>query len=234
MVLKVLSLGLLALLTSTCHVIAQEPQSVTATAKLSVPVATATPKVEASPSPALDQLMTALAAAQQAKSFRARLESQIEKEDPDELTLEIAAPDRRRIKGHNLEIIVIGADGYLSFGGRWQKAPRDPEAKANVFKVAQAPVFWGFAENEAARALITIKSVIPTTDNEQAVTLFEYEMKDAFGKTGVCRLRTWVNQTDGLPRKTEMEGDYEGRHARAVLTWLEYNAALTIEAPTLP
>lgn len=242
--LKVLSLGVLALLTSTCHVAAQEAQTGTAKAKLSVPTVPANnapdvtkmPKVEAVPATvALDQLMAALTAAQQSKSFRARLESQIENEDPDELTLEVAAPDRRRIKGHNLEIIVIGEDGYLSFGGsRWQKAPRDPEAKNAVFTVAQAPVFWGATENEAARRFITLKSVTPTTQNEQAVTLFEYEMKDAFGKTGVCRLRTWVNRTDGLPRKTEMEGDYDGRRARAILTWLEYNAALSIEAPALP
>ena len=246
MMLKVLFVGLLALLTSTCHVVAQEPQTVAATAKLPVATATATPKadnaephVEATPTPipaavALDQLMTALAAAQRAPSFRARLNGQINDEEPDILTLEIAAPNRRRIKGHNIEIIVVGEDGYLSFGSKWQRAPRDPEAKAAVFRVAQAPVYWGLAENKAARGFITMKSATPTTYDEQAATLFEYEMKDAFGKTGVCTLRTWVTQADGLPRKTEMEGDYEGRHAKALLTWLEYNVALTIEAPALP
>ena len=241
MMLKVVSVVLLALLTSTCHVVAQEPQTIVATAKLPVTTPTAAPKpkegphVEAVPTAvALDQLMAALAAAQKAQSFRARLNSQINNDEPDILTLEIAAPDRRRIKGHNIEIIVVGENGYLSFGSKWQKAPHDPEAKEAVFRVAQAPVYWGLAENEAARGFITMKSATATTYEEQAATLFEYEMKDAFGKTGSCTLRTWVTQADGLPRKTEMEGDYEGRHAKAILTWLEYNAALTIEAPALP
>lgn len=250
MILKVLSVALLALMTSTCHVVAQEPQTFAATAKL--PVATATPKAEphveatqpaaaaptgaptGAPTAALDQLMKALAAAQQAKSFRARLNSQINDDEPDILTLEIAAPNRRRIKGHNIEVIVVGEDGYLSFGNKWQKAPRDPEAKAAVFRVANAPVFWGLTENDAARSFITMKSATAATYEEQAATLFEYEMKDAFGKIGVCTLRTWVAQADGLPRKTEMEGDYEGRHAKAILTWLEYDVALVIEAPQLP
>ncbi len=243
--LKVLSLSLLALLTTTCHVVAQEPQTAAATVKLAVPLPTeipnATPEVKATlaaeavpMAAALDQLMTALAAAQQSQSFRARLNGQINNEEPDILTLEIAAPDRRRIKGHNIEIIVVGEDGYLSFGRKWQKAPRDPETKAAVFRVGQAPVFWGFGDNEAARSFITMKSATATTLEEQSATLFEYEMKDAFGKTGVCTLRTWVLHSDGLPRKTEMEGDYEGRHAKAILTWLEYNVALSIEAPALP
>ncbi len=250
MMLKVLSLSLLVLLTSTCHVVAQEPQTAAATAKLPAASAPDTPKAVPSAAPeaaiakptleavpaaaALEQLMTALAAAQQSQSFRARLNGQINDEEPDILTLEIAAPNRRRIKGHNIEIIAVGEDGYLSFGRKWQKAPRDPETKAAVFRVGQAPVFWGFGDNEAARRFITMKSATATTYEEQAATLFEYEMKDAFGKTGVCTLRTWVLHSDGLPRKTEMEGDYEGRHAKAILTWLEYNVALSIEAPALP
>ena len=243
MMLKVFFITLLALLTSTCHVVAQEPQTAAATVKLAVPMATpvateivkAASAVEATLTAAmLDQLMAALTAAQKASFFRARLYSQINSEEPDILTLEIAAPNRRRIKGHNIEIIVVGEDGYLSFGSKWQKALRDPEAKAAVFRVANAPVFWGLTENEVARSFITMKSATATTYEEQAATLFEYEMKDAFGKTGICTLRTWVTQADGLPRKTEMEGDYEGRHAKASLTWLEYNAALTIEAPQLP
>jgi hypothetical protein len=250
MMLKVFSIALLALVTSTCHVVAQEPQTIAATAKLPAAEApakaletktleTKTFETKAAPTAtpslaALDQLMTAFAAAQKKASFRARLNSQVNDDEPDVLTLEVLAPNRRRIKGHNIEIIVVGEDGYLSFGSKWQKALRDPDAQAAVIKVAHAPVFWGLAENEAARGFITMKSVTSTTYEEQAATLFEYEMKDAFGKTGVCTLRTWVTHADGLPRKTEMKGAYEGRNATAILTWLEYDAALKIEAPALP
>ena len=245
MSLKVLCLSLLAVLAGACHAVAQEarhsssasnaPNVVAATVKLPLAAASETSKPSAPLAvEALDQLMTALQAAQQMKSFRAQLNSHINGEESDTLALEVVAPDRRRIKGHNLEIIIVGADGYLSFGSKWQKALRDPEAKAAVFKVAHAPVFWGKAENEAARGFITMKSVTPTTYEEQAATLYEYEMKDAFGKVGVCTLRTWVTQADGLPRKTEMQGAYEGRQAAATLTWIEYNAALAIEAPVLP
>jgi hypothetical protein len=201
------------------------------TAKVVLPKADETPKPP--PTQSLDQLLKALQAAQQSQSFRARLQSQINDDDADELTLEIVAPNRRRIFGHNLQIIIIGEDGYLSFGDKWQKAPRDPEAKAAVFKVANAPVFWGLAENAEARKFITIKNVTETTLNDAPATLFEYEMKDAFGKTGLNTLRTWVTKADGLPRKTEMAGEYEGRKSKATLTWVEYNAALTIEPPVL-
>ena len=245
MSLKVLCLSLAAMLMSACHAVAQEPQHssnapnaqivVAATAKLLLTTESETPKPAAPlTAEALDQLMTALQAAQETKSFRAQLNSQIDGEEADTLALEVVAPDRRRIKGHNLEIIVVGADGYLSFGSKWQKALRDPESKSSVFKVAHAPIFWGKDENEAARSFITMKSATPTTYEEQAATLYEYEMKDAFGKTGLCALRTWVTQADGLPRKTEMQGAYEGRQAKAVLAWLEYNAALAIETPVLP
>jgi hypothetical protein len=202
----------------------------------------ALPKSDETPKPppaeSLDQLMKALQAAQKSTSFRAQLQSQINDDEADELTLEIVAPNRRRIRGHNLQIIIIGEDGYLSFGDKWQKAPRDPEAKAAVFKVANAPVFWGLAENAEARKFITIKSMAETTLTNTTLkdalaTLFEYEMKDAFGKIGLNTLRTWVTKADGLPRKTEMAGEYEGRKSKATLTWVEYNAALTIEPPVL-
>jgi hypothetical protein len=201
---------------------------------VTLPTATATPEpLNPPPAAALDELMKALQAAQHAASFRAQLKSQINDEESDDLNIEFAAPDRHRIKGHNLDIIIIGADGYLSFGSKWQKAPRDPQAKNSVFSVAQAPIFWGQAENEAARNALTIKSVTATTLDGQATMLYEYEMKDAFGKTGLALLRTWVTKADGLPRKTEMTGEYEGRRSKATLTWVEYNAALAIEAPTM-
>ena len=246
MSLKLLFLSLFVVVVGACHTVAQQPQSspspplagLAATVKMplapSVSAADANSAVESAVPAVLDELMTALQAAQQAKSFRARLNTQINNEETDELALEIVAPDRRRIKGHNLEIIIIGEEGYLSFGNKWQKALRDPAAKTTVFKVAQAPVYWGKAENKAARGYITMKNVTPTTYEEQAATLYEYEMKDAFGKKGVCQLRTWVTKADGLPRKTEMSGAYEGRQSKATLTWLEYNAALAIEAPALP
>lgn len=233
--LRVFILTVLVALTSTCHTAAQQPLRTSATTtKVALPAATATPESLNLPlAEALDQLMKALQEAQRAASFRAQLKSQINEDEADDLSLEIVAPDRRRIKGHNLDVIIIGDEGYLSFGSKWQKAPRDPQAKSTVVSVAQAPVFWGLAENDVARAAITIKTVTATTLDDKAATLFEYEMKDAFGKTGMATLRTWVTRADGLPRKTEMTGEYEGRRSKATLTWVEYNAALAIEAPAL-
>lgn len=229
---RIFVLTVLVALTSTCHTAAQQPFKTTeTTAQLT---SAATPEVLNLPAAeALDQLMKALQAAQQAASFRAQLNSQINDDEADVLAFDIVAPDRRRIKGHNLDLIIIGAEGYLSFGSKWQKAPRISEANNSIFSVAQAPIFWGPADNEAARQAITMKSVTATTLAETPATLFEYEMKDAFGKTGVAALRTWVTKADGLPRQTEMTGEYEGRRSKALLKWLEYNASLTIEAPAI-
>jgi outer membrane lipoprotein-sorting protein len=43
--------------------------------------------------------------------------------------------------------------------------------------------------------------------------------------------KTWLSEADGLPRKTETEGELDGKKTRTVVTISDYNADVKIEAP---
>lgn len=187
---------------------------------------------EAAATTAVDELLSVMRAAHARRSFRARMETEVNGEAGG-FEMEFVAPDRYRMRGKGFEFIIIGQDGYVKMENLWQRAPRDEADDSHTFNVGNAPVFWGAAASAKLKPLTTIKNVSETSIEGHAQKLFEYEMKDALGHQGRNFSRTWVNLKDGLPRKTEVFGDYEGIKSRAVLTWLEYDANLKIEAPVI-
>jgi hypothetical protein len=187
---------------------------------------------EAAATTAVDEVLGVMRAAHARRSFRARMETEVNGEAGG-FDLEFVAPDRYRMRGKGFEFIIIGQDGYVKMENIWQRAPRDEADDSHTFNVGNAPVFWGAAAATKLKPLTTVKNVSETTVEGHAQKLFEYEMKDALGHQGRNFSRTWVSLPDGLPRKTEVFGDYEGTKSRAVLTWLEYDANLKIEAPVI-
>jgi hypothetical protein len=43
--------------------------------------------------------------------------------------------------------------------------------------------------------------------------------------------KTWVAVADGLPRKTETDGEFNGKKTKTFVTMSDYNADIKIEAP---
>lgn len=208
-----------------------------------VAASTPAPKVTTLPTPtgqvpaavaatAVDEVLAVMRAAHARRSFRARMETEVSGETGG-FELEFVAPDRYRMIGKGFEFIIIGQDGYVKMENIWQRAPRDEADDSHTFNVGNAPVFWGATAAAKLKPLTTVKNVSAVLGEGQTQKLFEYEMKDALGHQGRNFSRTWVSLPDGLPRKTEVFGDYEGIKSRAVLTWLEYDAPLKIEAPVI-
>ncbi len=185
---------------------------------------------EAVAATAVDELLSVMRAAQTRRSFRARMETEVNGEASG-FDLEFATPDRYRMVGKGFEFIIIGQEGYVKMDKIWQRAPRDEADDSHTFNVGNAPVFWGAAAAAKLKPLTTVKNVSEVAGEGQPQKLFEYEMTNALGHQGRNFSRTWVSE--GLPRKTEVFGDYDGLKSRAVLTWLEYDAHLKIEAPVI-
>lgn len=195
--------------------------------------ATATPAATLdSTTKALDELFDVMQAAQRHHSFRARMEAEVGDEKSG-FELEFAAPDRYRMRGKDFELVIIGDDGYLKLAEQWQRAPRDAADNSRSFNVGNAPVYWGAAAAVKLKPHTTVKAVSAVTVEGQPQKLFEYEMTEALGHQGRNYSRLWVSAADGLPRKTEVFGDYEGVKAHAVLTWLAYDTPVKIEAPVI-
>jgi hypothetical protein len=182
---------------------------------------------------ALDKLLAAMRAATAARSFRARIEAEVDGEKSD-FALDFAAPNHYRMSGAGFEFVIIGKEGFVKLGEQWQRAPKDEADDSNAFNVGNTPVFWDETTAARLKPLMTVKTVTDAALAGQAMKLYEYELKDAFGHKGGNTARTWISAADGLPRKTEVAGDYDGVKSKAVMTWLEYNADLKIEPPTLP
>ena len=181
---------------------------------------------------AVDELFGVMRAAQARQSFRAKMEAEVNGE-PRGFELEFAAPDRYHLTGKGFEFIIIGQTGYVKIENVWQQAPRDEADDSHTVNVGNAPVFWGAAAAARLKPQTTVKTVSEVTAEGRPQKLFEYEMTDALGHRGRNFSRTWVSLSDGLPRKTEVFGDYDGVKSRAVLTWLEYDAKLKIELPVV-
>lgn len=187
---------------------------------------------EAVAATAVDDLLGVMRAAHARRSFRARMETEVNGEASG-FDLEFVAPDRYRMLGKGFEFIIIGQNGYVKMENIWQQAPRDEADDSHTFNVGNAPVFWGAAASAKLKPRTVVKNVSELIGETQPQKLFEYEMTNALGHQGRNFSRTWVSLKDGLPRKTEVFGDYEGIKSRAVLTWLEYDAHLKIEAPVI-
>lgn len=177
----------------------------------------------------LDVLFNAMHAATTMRSFRAKIEAEVDGEKSG-FELEFVAPDRYRMKSASFEFVIIGQDGYLKLDNQWQKAQRDETDTSNTFNVGNAPVFWSAAAIPKLKPHLMIKTVSAATLAGLPARLIEYEMTDALGHKGRNQSRTWIGQ-DGLPRRTEMTGEYDGVKSHAVMTWLDYGSALKIVPP---
>jgi hypothetical protein len=56
-------------------------------------------------------------------------------------------------------------------------------------------------------------------------------MNNVMGMKMTSHAKTWVAVADGLPRRSESEGEYSGVKTKTEMTVSDYNSDIKIEAP---
>ncbi|MCA1616069.1 MAG: hypothetical protein LC800_18600 [Acidobacteria bacterium] len=62
--------------------------------------------------------------------------------------------------------------------------------------------------------------------------VYQYTLDNADGLVGKSTTKTWIALSDGLPRKSESEGEFQGVKTKTVSVISDYNTDIKIELPT--
>jgi hypothetical protein len=182
----------------------------------------------------LDVMTKAVRAQLAAKSYRAHVTSSLGDDAPTKMVIEYVAPDRYRMvrevqsggAGDNakMEFIVIGDAMYIRKpDGGWARAP-----------IAAGEMIKAFHNPEMIEELAKtadVKFVGPDTLDGAPMFVYQYTQNNPMGMNLKSAAKTWLSVADGMPRKTETEGVYEGKKTRTLVTISDYNADIKIETP---
>jgi hypothetical protein len=146
--------------------------------------------------------------------------------------VEYAAPDRYRMTveaktgGQNvrLEYLIAGGASYIKGpNGRWVRTPVDAGALIKGFRDPKML--------DELKKTTEIKFVGRDTLEGEPMLVYEYTQTNPLGMKMTATSKTWLSEADGLPRKTESEGELDGKKTRTVVTISDYNSDIKIEAP---
>ena len=182
----------------------------------------------------LDVMTRAVRAQLAAKSYRARVTSSLGDETANNMLIEYAAPDRYHMTregqaggaGENakMEFVVVSGAMYLKTpDGRWVKSPVDAGQMIKAFHDPK------MVEEMAKTA--DVKFVGPDTLDGAPMLVYQYTQNQPMGLNIKTTAKTWLSVADGMPRKTETEGMYEGKKIKTLVTIFDYNADIKIESP---
>ena len=186
---------------------------------------------------ARDGLTKAMQSMLAAKSYRARVESTTSTGTTSTTTIEFVAPDRFHLTreastpGHaatQQETIVVGDDTWMKMGNApWQKFPANLGDAIKQFRDPEVI-------NEIARS-VDVKVIGTEVVDGMQATIYQYTVGNSDNKDFHIKAKTWVASVDGLPRKTESEGDVNlgGRqiHTKSIITYYDYQADIKIDKP---
>jgi hypothetical protein len=172
-----------------------------------------------------------------AKSYRARVESSTSSGTTSTTSIEFVAPDHFHLTreattpGHpptKRETIVVGAETWMKMGDApWQKFPADLSDTIKQFRDPEVI-------NQIAKSL-DVKVVGTEVLEGTPTTIYQYTLGNPDNKDFNISAKTWVGAGDGLPHKTESEGDLNlaGRqiHTKSIITYYDYGADITINKP---
>jgi hypothetical protein len=185
---------------------------------------------------ARDSLTKAMQSMLAAKSYRARVESSTST-TTSTTTIEFVAPDHFHMTresttpGHaaiKQETIVVGDETWIKMGASpWQ---RFPASLGDTIKQFRNPEVIDEI-TRSADVKVTGTEVLDGTPT----TIYQYTLGDPNNKDFHINAKTWVAAGDGLPRKTESEGDINlsGKqiHTKSITTYYDYEAEIKIEKP---
>lgn len=181
-------------------------------------------------------LVKAMQAMLEAKSYRARVVSTTSSGTTSKTTIEFVAPDHFHLTresntpGHpavKQETIVVGDDTWMKMGDApWQKFPLNLGDTIKQFRNPDVI-------NEIAKS-VDVKVVGTELLDGTQTAIYQYTLNNSDNKDFNISAKTWVGG-DGLPRKTESESDFNlsGRqiHTNSIISYYDYGADINIEKP---
>jgi hypothetical protein len=180
----------------------------------------------------LDAMTRAMRAQLDAKSYRAHVTTTLADGAPNKMIIEYVAPDRYRMvndmqvggKSLNQEFIIVGNGSYIKApNGQWMKSPVDA---SEIVKGFRDPKML----DELAKTA-DVKFVGADTLDGAPMLIYQYTQTNPMGLKMKSTSKTWLSVADGLPRKTESEGEFDGKKTKTLVTISDYNADIKIESP---
>jgi hypothetical protein len=180
----------------------------------------------------LDVMMRATRGQLDAKSYRANMKNTASNGSANTLMVEYVAPDRYHMSTHSqaggrdtsLEYIIVGKDTFMRMnGGEWRRFPVDMSKMISAFR---DPKFIDEITKSA-----DIKFVGADTLDGAPMLVYEYTLDNAAGMNIKTHAKTWVAVSDGLPRKSESEGEFSGVKTTTEMIISDYNSDIKIEPP---
>jgi hypothetical protein len=157
------------------------------------------------------------------KSFRAKMESTY-RDRTSTRTLEYVAPDRYRMISDLDETIIVGSETFRRVkGGSWQKFPFDIGSIVKSFRDPK------MAEEISKNT--TVKFLGPDTLDGHPMFVYQYTLTKALGMDINSTSKVWVAASDGLARKAESDGEFNGAKSHTLITYSDYNSAISIDVP---
>ncbi len=192
-------------------------------------VAPASAVISANDKP-LDVMLKAMRAQLDAKSYRAHVTTSSATGSNGTMVIEFAAPDRyhmvRESENKKSEMEAVIANGWMYLkgpNGRWIKSPvnasemtkmiRDPKMMDELTKTAD------------------VTFVGPDMLDGAPMLVYQYTQTNPMGLNMKSVAKTWVAVADGLPRKTESEGEFNGVKSKTLITISDYNSDIKIDSP---
>ncbi|HEX7177472.1 MAG TPA: hypothetical protein VF240_19595 [Pyrinomonadaceae bacterium] len=175
-----------------------------------------------------DVLMKAMRGQLDAKSYRVHVTTSMGGGPSNNIVIEYAAPDRYRmvieVPGGKQEFVIAGNAAYIKApNGQWV---RSPVGVADLIKQFRDPKML-----EEMAKTTDIKLVGPDTVDGTPTLVYQYTQNNVMGMNMKSTAKTWLAVADGLPRKTEAEGEYDGKPTKTLMTITDYNSDIKIEAP---
>jgi hypothetical protein len=175
-----------------------------------------------------DVMMKAVRAQLDARSYRAHVTTSMGGGPENKMVIEYVAPDRYRMvgemQGGKQEFVIAGGAAYIKGpNGQWVKSPVNV---ADIVKQFRDPKVL-----EDMAKTTDIKLVGPDTVDGTPALVYEYTQNNVMGMNMKSTARTWLAVSDGMPRKTEAEGEYDGKKTKTLVTMSDYNSDIKIEAP---
>ena len=182
----------------------------------------------------LDVMTKALRAQLDAKSYRAHVTSSAPGGGNTKMTIEYVAPDRYRMtgegaggeagKGFKMEYVIVGGATYVKMpNSGWVKSPIDANAMIKNFRDPKML--------DELTKTADVKLVGPDTLDGAPMLVYQYTQNNPMGMNLKSTSKTWLSVADGLPRKTESEGEFDGKKTKTLITMSDYNADIRIESP---
>jgi outer membrane lipoprotein-sorting protein len=158
--------------------------------------------------------------------FSAKMDGKSSKEDL-HMKLDYAAPDRFHMmrtdeSGETKnEMIMIGKDMYMQFGGSWQKMPNAGQSMPNLRQ---------YFDEKGLESLKDVKYEGSDTLDGRSMNLYSYQNSQVNSNSpSPFTSKIWVGADDGLPHKIEVT--YEQGELKSMTIVYDFNTPINIEPP---